>query len=440
MRKLFLLINISIFILLCSCTLLNKSATENIDKTLDYSSLKDLDMSKDNIILKIDGTSLDLKTPIYLEKNRYYFCLNDLIDNLKGTIEVSNETLNIKVLNKDISIDTSNNKLSFDSKELDLKNQLIKQNNFYYICFTDFANMLNLYTRWDIPNKTLNCKINGDCMENIQPYKASIEQKGYLRIEDVALTTLPYDYDYLEKLRIMGNYLSKKDIPYHIAWIPRYISPANNTDVDPITQNNFQTAELIYTLDYLTYHKGVIGLHGYTHQRNNDESSIGSEFGYKFPSTSEFEERIQKALNSAEYLNIPIDFFETPHYEITPEQNRIAEKYFKILYYPFKDNGPKKIDYTKPQISPYNNTSYYISTYLDYVHENGDTAFINKIKTADTSYMGSMFFHPRLDFKYINLTDNNGIPGYNYDENSILKRVINALEEKGYKMSSVKDL
>lgn len=237
----------------------------------------------------------------------------------------------------------------------------------------------------------------------------------------------------------MGNYLSKRNVPYHIAWIPRYISPANNTDADIKTTNDFQRAELIYTLDYLTYHNGSIGLHGYTHQRGNDESAIGSEFGPKFPSTSEFESRIKEAIDTAEYFDIPIDFFETPHYEITPEQNRIAEKYFKILYYPFKDNGPNGIDYTKPQLAP-NNKSYYISTYLDYVPENGENNFIRKIKNVNTKYMGSMFFHPRLDFKNINLTESNGVPEYIYSENSILKRIIDALEEKGYKFDSVKNI
>ena len=435
MKKILVFIAILTISLIYSCT--NKV---NINKDLDYSTIKSLDIPEDKITLIINGSTIDLRTPIYLEKNRYFLCLNDLINTLGGTISVSDKSLDINVLNKDISINTERNEIiTPSSKELKLKEKLKKANNFYYISFIDFSNMLNLYTRWDISSKTLNCKVNGDDIDNITSYKSKINQKAYIRLEDVALTTLSYDKEYLEKLRIMGNFLSKRNVPYHIAWIPHYLSPSNNVDVDLETQNDFQRAELIYTLDYLTFHKGIIGLHGYTHQRGNEESAIGSEFGFKFPSTSEFENRIQKAVDLSKYLNIPINFFETPHYESTPAQNRIAEKYFKILYYPFKDNGQNGIDYTKPQQSP-NNKSYYISTYLDYVHENGEDAFINKIQNADTKYMGSMFFHPRLDFKHITLTDNNGIPEYNYDDNSIMKRIVNALEEKGYKIDSVTNI
>ena len=441
MKIVFLLTMILIVALLSSCTtLMKKTDNQNINENLDYSAIKDLDLPKDDITLIINNNILDLKTPIYLSKNRYFLCLNDLIDSLGGTLTLSDKTLNIEVLEKDISINTEENKVNISSsKEFSLKEKLINKDKFYYISFFDFSNILNLYTRWDKSSKTLRCKINGDDIDGITPYKSKIDQKAYIRLEDVALTTLPYDNEYLEKLRVLGNYLSKRNVPYHIAWIPHYISPANNVDIDLEAQNDFQRAELIYTLDYLSYHKGVIGLHGYTHQRGNEESAIGSEFGPKFPSVSEFENRIQKAVDLSKNLNIPIDFFETPHYEATPDQNRIAEKYFKILYYPFKDNGQKGIDYAKPQHAP-NNKSYYISTYLDYVHENGEDDFINKIENADTKYMGSMFFHPRLDFKHITLTDNNGIPEYIYDDNSIIKRILNAFEKKGYKIDSVKNI
>ena len=66
------------------------------------------------------------------------------------------------------------------------------------------------------------------------------------------------------------------------------------------------------------------------------ESAVGFEFGNTQPSTSRFKERIEKAIETAKYLDIPISFFETPHYAITEEQNKIAEDYFKILYYPYQ--------------------------------------------------------------------------------------------------------
>lgn len=436
MKKFLLIVPFIILTLLVSCS----KSVPTVSQSNDYSTLKELDMEKDNVTIKMNGKSLILQSPIYINKNRYYLCLNEVIENLDGTLNNDGDNLNLNVLDMNISVDTKINKVKSNTKEFNLKKSLIKNENFYYISFIDLSEMLNIYSRWDSETNTISCKINDSNMNEVKEYKASIKQKGYLRIEDVALTTQPYDKDYLEKLRIMGNFLSNRNVPYHIAWIPRYVCPSSNIDIDPSAENNFKNAELIYTLDYITTHKGIIGLHGYTHQRNGEESGVGSEFGYKYPSVSEFEERIKKAIEISEKLDIPIDFFETPHYEATPEQNRVAEKYFKVLYYPFKDDGESKIDYKKPQVSPYNSACKYISTYLDYVHENGENTFINKIKNADTNNMGSMFFHPRLDFKHINLIENKDIPDYKFDDNLVIKRIIDALENKGYDMCSVKDL
>lgn len=119
---------------------------------------------------------------------------------------------------------------------------------------------------------------------------------------------------------------------------------------------------------------------------------------------------------------------------------KIAEEYFKILYYPFKDNGIQNVDLTKPQLSPYNNSSYYISTALDYIPENNINGAINNLYNADTNNMGSIFFHPRLDFSFIELGEENNTPTYEYKDNSPLKRVIDALQEKGFNMSKVTNI
>ena len=95
---------------------------------------------------------------------------------------------------------------------------------------------------------------------------------------------------------------------------------------------------------------------------------------------------------------------------------------------------------TKPQLSPYNNSSYYISTALDYIPENNIDGAINNLYSADTNNMGSILFHPRLDFSFIELSEENFIPTYKYIEDSPLQRVIVALQEKGFDMSKVTDI
>jgi len=321
-----------------------------------------------------------------------------------------------------------------------LKKELINNNDLYYIGLSDLSNILNMYTRWDKNSKTIYCKTNDITFENLEKYTPKINQIGLIRLEDIVLSNQEYDKDFLDKLRIIGNFLDSKNIPYHIAWIPRYVCPSMNIDVDPMKLNDFSTVELVYTLDYLINNSASIGLHGYTHQNGNEESAVGTEFGANVPSTENFRTKMDQAIATAKYLDIPIDFFEVPHYQITPEQNKIAEEYFNILYYPFEDYGLNNVDLTKPQLSPYNNSSYYISTALDYIPENNIDGAINNLYSADTNNMGSIFFHPRLDFSFIELSQENFIPTYKYIEDSPLQRVIVALQEKGFDMSKVTDI
>ncbi|WP_252247663.1 DUF2334 domain-containing protein [Clostridium sp. ZS6] len=447
--------------------LTSDNLSENNNLTfIDYSNFKDLGINKDEVTLKINGHDLDFTLPVYLDKNRYYFSLNEIIHNLNGAFTKDEDSLYLNINDELYSINLLDNTVQCPNKEFKLKKDLLNSENIYYICFSDLSNMLDLYTRWDKDNKIINCKINSSQYINNTSDKISndnyknnsvtneLEDKnnsastssentqiGLIRFEDVCVTSQSYDKNYFENLRIIGEYMNEKNIPYHIAWIPRYKNPNFKIDNDPLTKNTFEIAEMVYTLDYLNNHNGVIGLHGYTHQFGNYESAAGFEFGKFEPSTDVFKEKIEKAIETASYLDIPIDFFEVPHYEITTEQNKIAEEYFKILYYPFNDYGIDKADLKKPQLSPYNNSSLYISTPLDYIAEGKEDICLDRIKNSDISNMGSVFFHPSLENAFISLNeDSDGYPSFSYDDNSILKRLVNILEEKGFKMTKVTDL
>ncbi|WP_353847799.1 DUF2334 domain-containing protein [Clostridium sp. CH2] len=436
--------------------LTSDNLSENNNLTfIDYSNFKDLGINKDEVTLKINGHDLDFTLPVYLDKNRYYFSLNEIIHNLNGAFTKDEDSLYLNINDELYSINLLDNTVQCPNKEFKLKKDLLNSENIYYICFSDLSKMLDLYTRWDKDNKIINCKINSSQYINNTSAKISNDsyknnststssentQIGLIRFEDVCVTSQGYDKNYFENLRIIGEYMNEKNIPYHIAWIPRYKNPNFKIDNDPLTKNNFEIAEMVYTLDYLKNNNGIIGLHGYTHQLGNCESAAGFEFGKFEPSTDVFKEKIEKAIETASYLDIPIDFFEVPHYEITPEQNKIAEEYFKILYYPFNDYGIDKADLKKPQLSPYNNSSLYISTPLDYIAEGKEDICLDRIKNSDISNMGSVFFHPSLENAFISLNeDSDGYPYFSYDDNSILKRLVNILEEKGFKMIKVTDL
>lgn len=454
MKKSFLLFFIIIMIfILIGCNTKNPNINEleisneiitksNNQLVTDYNTFSGFKLTQDKIKIKINGKLLNLKLPIYLDKNRYYISLNEFIEKLDGNIEKIDDTLNIKLKNKTYCINLRNNSVTSPKDSFSFKKTLLNKDTMYYIGFSDFSHMLNLYTRWDKDNKIINCSLDGFKTSNLNTYKPTINQIGLIRFEDVGLNSQSYSKDYFEKLRIIGDYMYQKNIPYHIAWIPRYIIPNLGVDNDPLVKNNFEIAEMVYTLDYFTNHGGIIGLHGYTHQTGNTESGAGFEFGKFDPSTVNFEEKIKKAINTASYLDVPINFFEAPHYEITPNQNKIAEKYFKILYYPFRDFGEDKVDLTKPQLSPYNKTSYYISTPLDYIPVGKEYATLTKLhKNINTTKMGSVFFHPALENKYILLTeDTDTSPSFTYLENSILKRLIELLEEKGFRIIRVTDI
>ncbi len=447
--------------------LISDNLSENNNLTfIDYSNFKDLGINKDEVTLKINGHDLDFNLPVYLDKNRYYFSLNEIIHNLNGAFTKDEDSLYLNINDELYSINLLDNTVHCPNKEFKLKKDLLNSENIYYICFSDLSNMLDLYTRWDKDNKIINCKINSSQYINNTSDKISndnyknnsvtneLEDKnnststssenaqiGLIRFEDVCVTSQCYDKNYFENLRIIGEYMNEQNIPYHIAWIPRYKNPNFKIDNDPLTKNNFEIAEMVYTLDYLKNNNGIIGLHGYTHQLGNCESAAGFEFGKFEPSTDVFKEKIEKAIETASYLDIPIDFFEVPHYEITPEQNKIAEEYFKILYYPFNDYGIDKADLKKPQLSPYNNSSLYISTPLDYIAEGKEDICLDRIKNSDISNIGSVFFHPSLENAFISLNeDSDGYPSFSYDDNSILKRLVNILEEKGFRMTKVTDL
>lgn len=392
----------------------NSQVEDKFSDLMNIESFNRFDLESDNIKINIDGKELQLKLPIYIDKNRYIVPLNELVSNLNGNMTKEEDILNVKVNNNLYRINEENNTIQLSNKTIRLKKNLMKDKNVYYMSFIDFCNMLNLHTRWDKESKIIKCnsRLKNDTSSNMMSENSNQEQQlEFIRFEDVCVTSMNYDKDYFENLRIIANYMSENYIPYHIAWIPRYVNVKVGIDNDPCNKNSFEI----------------------------EESGVGFEFGRYDPSVEIFETKIKKAIKTADYLDIPIDFFEVPHYEITPEQNKVAEKYFRILYYPFNDFGLDKADLYKPQLSPYNNLSYYISTPLDYIDELNVDGSLKRIKNEESSKMGSVFYHPRLEGSYIHLIeDQYGSPDYNYDEDSILKQLVNILEEKHYKISNVK--
>nr|WP_321026243.1 hypothetical protein [Clostridium neonatale] len=83
----------------------------------------------------------------------------------------------------------------------------------------------------------------------------------------------------------------------------------------------------------------------------------------------------------------------------------------------------------------------YISTPLDYIAEDMEEECLDRIRNASVENMGSVFFHPVLDNRFILLSeDEDGFPVYSYSENSFLKRLVGILERNRYRFVGINEL
>ncbi|MGL5616975.1 MAG: DUF2334 domain-containing protein [Sarcina sp.] len=398
-----------------------------------------LDIKTDDVKLKINGEIKALKNPIYISENRYYIPLTEIVKSNDGEIKKTKDSFKVKFLDKEVII----NKKSWiiEGKEEKLKKEFMNHKKNIYISLIDFTNIFDLDTRWDYENKTIICyKDNKN--SNIKTYSGGGNIEGAIRFEDVTVdgTFNKKSSEYLECLRRMGKRLGDREIPYYVAWIPRYVNPKRNIDIDPTKVDSLPLAELIYSLDYLTFNKGYIGLHGYTHQIGDEISGVGSEFGNEYPSVEELNSRVKKALKIAEYLDIDISFFEAPHYLITLKQNQELEKNFKYIFNNYNcevslNNQSKIIK------SPEGNESFYIPTPLYYVADGTGTEMVRKIERLSKDSFAGLFYHPFIELNLVEFTeDSKGNPEMIYKNKSILDKIINSLEKRNVKLIDFNDI
>lgn len=419
----------------------NGPADVNEEKKFDYSSFKELSLNKDDIKIKFEGKNLDTTLPVYVENNRYYLPLTEIVERLEGEIIKEGDIVKISLNGNEISINTKDNNFTINDKTRNLKKKLMISEDIVYISMFDFTRILNLKTDWSLDNKTIAFFKK---REKIDKKEVGDSPKtALIRIEDIGVSK-NYRYvneETLEKLRIVSDYMYSEGIPFHVAWVPRYMDPKRNEDNDLTKENNMYYSDFLFTLDYFEDRGGLIGLHGYTHQAGDDASIEGKEFANpKDPKsyTKEFtEERIKEACDTAKKLDIKPYFFETGHYAGSDDNFRVIEKDFDYIYQPKKD-GTKYIASVKNE----NRTAKYIPAYLDCIDGKQDTDnMLNKINKLPADVMASFFYHPNIEFEDIKITkDDTGYPTYTYSEESTLHRVVKLLESKGYKFKKITDL
>ncbi|GAE01323.1 hypothetical protein CBO05C_1013 [Clostridium botulinum B str. Osaka05] len=413
----------------------NSKKDEQKIKEEKYSKFSGLNLSKTDIKLKYKGEVLNLKLPIYMDKNRYYVPVNNVLGQIGINYKIKEGKAHIEIGDK--KIDINKNLASISKEKYKLRKDAILKEDIMYMSLFDFNKIMGLKANWNESEKTISLYKNKE-QEKIENNKSkdSKIKPAFVRLEDITSNQRYKTPETLEKLRVISDYLYSKNIPFHVAWVPRYLDPKNNIDDDASRDFNIHNANFVYTLDYFIDRGGIIGLHGYTHQANDAASIDGIEFDGMTNNTEPvIRDRVEKAIQCAKVLDIPIGFFESPHYSATDEEMQIIEQYFNYMYDPPKFASRNNI--AKRQSK--DRTVTYIPTPLDYVDgiKHADKV-IEKINSLDENTLGSFFYHPSIESSFIKFKNNkDGSVEYTYEDDSPLKKIIKAFEKNNYEFKKI---
>lgn len=395
------------------------------------------DMDKINVDIELNGKTQTLMLPKYIKKNRVYIPLTEVVFKNDGDIDNENNTLNIKTRTCSVSIDTSKNTYIENEEQKNLSKPIITSGDIQYISILDFAKIFHKRAHWHSKENKISFYDNNNELEPKEdPAK---KRTALIRLEDIAPGGNYNNDDSLTKLEIVGDYLYSKNVPFHIAWVPRYVEPKNKIDIDPSKENNLFNAHFIYTLDYLMFRGGIVGIHGYTHQFGDGNSVDSIEFGNRaYTKNDQLEERVNLALKAAQDLEIPTSFFEFPHYSATHDQIRDIQKYFDYIYEPLGG----KYDGNIGRFKCGSRNVKFIPTPLDYVDGEKDVArIIRRITQLKGNDLGSFFYHPYLENNYIKVNESaDGNDSIDYSEQSPLHRILKTFDDCGFGFKKIMDL
>lgn len=426
--------------LILSSTLLvvqqNDSRFLTIGEQVDLEN--DLMIGNDDITLKFEGQRLTLNSPVVYKENRYYLPFVELISKMGGFIKQEGQYLYVHFMDQDITINLPEQSFSKNNEKFSFAVE--PEGGDFRINLFDLCQLFNLVTDWDVENHVLGLYINKNPPVHAPLTTRAPEKQAFIRLEDISAGGPYYETEALTKLRTITDYLYEEGIPFHVAWVPRYVDAAKSIDRSIADQYSMLNANFVFTLDYFIYRNGMIGLHGYTHQYGDTISLKGTEFrGYEKNSIPDsynyIQERLTNAIHAANKLSIPYGFFEAPHYVLSPRALRLAEHYFNFIYqsYPgIPDKIVQKNDLFKKVL--------FVPTPLGYIHGQDDLERVfTEIKKPDL--FASFYFHPFLEFRDISITrDGRGYPEINYSRDSTLHRLVEGFKNQGYTFSSIHQL
>jgi hypothetical protein len=407
-------------------------------KPIEYNNYSNMDqvITNENVIFDIkmyfENVRIGFRKSILFKNNRYYVSLQDLKEAAGFQIEEYGSEAELDFNSRKITINFENNSYKSELEKC-FRVPSIKYNNSYYISIIDLVEILNLIAVWNHSNREI--RLFKDREELAKQPRQKLSRPALIRLEDI---TAGSDYTFIEdlhKLRIIGDLLHSRGLPFHIAWIPRYKKPLEGKDNDLLANFNMYNADFLFTLDHLVDRGGIVGLHGYTHQYGDGESVEASEFGEDGNPDVEFAKtRVKQAIETAEKLNIPYSFFESPHYAITEAQQAAIEGNFDYIFEPAQGIWDEK-----PYLSKRNNKTVYVPAPWGYVQESDVESVLAKIRSKSKDSLGALFYHPYKEFEFIELS-NLGYPEYTYSDKSMLKQILNCLADQGYSLVKINDI
>lgn len=390
-----------------------KVSTNEINKTV--SEVK-------GINLKFIGKPMP-KDYIILEKGyRYYLPLDYIFKTLGYKVEDTNP---LKITKGKKEILLNNDSALINGKEYKFRGELLNKDSKNYLSLSDIEYIFSLTAVFNKEKNSID--ILNSHLDKIN-YKDKVKngRAALIRFEDFTAGGSLLTDENQSKMKGMFDYLYKNNIRFNIAWVPHYKNPKDNYDNNLLTNKDLNNIFFINLLDYAINSNAEIGLHGYTHQANDSISTVGSELTSKINNTEkETRAVVENAISVANKLNIPVTFFESPHYHATKKQKDIIGEYFQILYEPYS-----VLYYTG--IETTNKGNLYIPTPLGYVHDRDPEPLIKKLDNPTPNLLASMFYHPTIELEYIDVKVKDNYFNSDLTSESILKKIVTALNEKGY--------
>ena len=398
----------------------------------ENTSLNDCKIQKVNDVnISILGHEIPKDTTILLRGQRYYLPLNYI----KKTLGYKNLDNNELALTNGINTIILNKKQAIiNNKTYNLRGWLLDYKDNYYLSISDIEYLFSLTSVFNFKNNSIKLLKSNLDRANSKSLPLKDGPAALIRLEDFSSGGALYEDVNQTKLKALGDYLYSNKTKFHVAWVPRYKNPSENIDNNLLTDNNIHNVGFVNLIDYLINSGGEVGLHGYTHQYGNSTSLTGIELSSKFNNTEkEAREVIENGLFAANRLNIPVYFFESPHYQATRKQKKVIEEYFKYLFEPYSI-----LYYTALKETPRGNV--YIPAPLGYVKNRDTSSITSRLKNPSPNLLAALFYHPVLELEYISFNDNNNTFNWVLSKDSLMKSIVSSLNENGYSTIHVTDI